>query len=272
MQNVQFEVDSVAKPIGQAFITVSDKEGLVPLAQNLDALGVRMLSTGRTARTIRDAKIPVEEVSAYTGFPEMMDGRVKTLHPLIFGGILGRSGIDDTVMENHGIRPIGLVVVNFYPFQKTIARPGCTIAEAIENIDVGGPASVRAAAKNYTDVAVVCDPLDYSGVFREMRENNCVISAITRFVLMKKVFALTAAYDAAIKAYLDGIGTVHGLRGGFSCCNFSRYFLGCDFSNRPLKDWPKGHTGVRYDRTDEITCPDCKPIAKNLIRPEQHGG
>ncbi|MDP3956928.1 MAG: IMP cyclohydrolase [bacterium] len=259
---------TVADPIRQALISVSNKEGLISFAFGLAQLGVQILSTGGTARQIGEAGVSVEEVSSYTKFPEMMDGRVKTLHPFIFGGLLGRRGIDDEVMKKHGIRHIGLVAVNFYPFEKTIAKPGCTIAEAIENIDIGGPAIVRATAKNYTDAAVVYDPADYSVVLAEMCQNGGAISVATRFVLMKKVFALTSAYDAAVRAYLEGIGTVHGLRSGFSCCDFSRYFIGCDFSQRMLKDWPEGHTGVRYDCLRDITCPDCAEEAIEIVKQE----
>src|SRR6185369_13292643 len=153
----------------RALLSVSDKTGLVEFARALAALGVELLSTGGTHRLLKDKGVPAKEVSEVTGFPEIMDGRVKTLHPKIHGGILGRRGIDDAVMQQHGITPIDLVVVNLYPFAQTVARPGCTRDDAIENIDIGGPAMVRAAAKNHAHVAVVVDPGDYLRVLGKVR-------------------------------------------------------------------------------------------------------
>ena len=149
-------------PIRRALLSVSDKHGIVELAQALSARGVELLSTGGTAKLLAQSGIPVVEVSQHTGFPEIMDGRVKTLHPKIHGGLLGRRGQDDTVMQAHGISPIDLLVVNLYPFAATIARPDCSYADGVENIDIGGPAMLRAAAKNHEHVAVVVDPSDYS--------------------------------------------------------------------------------------------------------------
>jgi phosphoribosylaminoimidazolecarboxamide formyltransferase/IMP cyclohydrolase len=188
------------KPVRRALISVSDKNGIADLARSLDRLGVELLSTGGTAKLIADEGIPVIEISAYTGFPEMMAGRVKTLHPKVHGGILGRRGIDDEVMQEHGIEPIDLVVINLYPFQKTVADPGCSLEDAIENIDIGGPAMVRAAAKNHDSVAVVVDPGDYASLLQEI-ESAGEIAAETRFSLAIKAFEHTAQYDGAIANY-----------------------------------------------------------------------
>ena len=146
------------KKVSCALVSVSDKTGIVDFCRELDLLGIEILSTGGTAKILAENEIKVTEVADYTGFPEMMDGRVKTLHPKVHGGILGRRGLDDRVMKANDITPIDLVVVNLYPFENTIAKPDCIMAEAIENIDIGGPAMLRAAAKNYIDVAVIVDP------------------------------------------------------------------------------------------------------------------
>jgi len=191
--------------ITRALISVSDKTGVVEFAQGLSQAGVEILSTGGTARLLQENGIPVTEVSDYTGFPEMMDGRVKTLHPKIHGGILGRRDIDDAVMAEHGIQPIDLVAVNLYPFEKTVADPDCDLETAIENIDIGGPTMIRAAAKNYHDVAVVVDPLDYARVLSEMKQNDNALSDETRFRLAVKTFEHTARYDGAIANYLGSI-------------------------------------------------------------------
>ena len=151
----------MSQAIRPALISVSDKTGIVELAQNLNNIGVELLSTGGTAKLIAEQGIAVTEISTHTGFPEMMAGRVKTLHPKVHGGILGRRGIDDAVMQEHDIDPIDLVVINLYPFQQTVANPDCSLEDAIENIDIGGPAMVRAAAKNHASVTVVVDPEDY---------------------------------------------------------------------------------------------------------------
>src|SRR5215472_12471129 len=155
--------------IAQALLSVSDKTGLVDFARGLHGLGVRLLSTGGTARTLIDARLPVTEIGDYTGFPEMLDGRVKTLHPKVHGGILARRDLADhlAALEAHGIPTIDLVVVNLYPFRETVARTGCTLEEAIENIDIGGPTLVRAAAKNHAHVVVVVDPADYPALLEE---------------------------------------------------------------------------------------------------------
>jgi phosphoribosylaminoimidazolecarboxamide formyltransferase/IMP cyclohydrolase len=191
--------------ITRALISVSDKTGVVEFAQALANAGVEILSTGGTAKLLRDSGITCMEVSDYTGFPEMMDGRVKTLHPKIHGGILGRRGTDDEVMEAHAIGRIDLVAVNLYPFQQTIAKPDCSLEDAIENIDIGGPTMIRAAAKNHKDVAIVVDPADYTTVINEMNANNNSVSDATCFRLAVKTFEHTAQYDGAIANYLGTI-------------------------------------------------------------------
>jgi phosphoribosylaminoimidazolecarboxamide formyltransferase/IMP cyclohydrolase len=193
--------------ITRALISVSDKTGVVEFARDLAQAGVEILSTGGTARLLRDNGISVMEVGDYTGFPEMMDGRLKTLHPKIHGGILGRRGTDDDVMERHGIGRIDLVAVNLYPFQETVANPDCSLADAIENIDIGGPTMIRAAAKNHRDVAVVVDPQDYGQVIQEMRSTGGKISPETCFRLAVKTFEHTAQYDGAIANYLGTVQT-----------------------------------------------------------------
>ncbi len=192
-------------PIQRALISVSDKTGIVDFARALRELGVEILSTGGTARLLADNGVEVIEVSDYTGFPEMMDGRVKTLHPKIHGGLLGRRGIDDAVMADNGITPIDLVVVNLYPFEQTVAKPDCDLPTAIENIDIGGPTMLRAAAKNHNAVTVVVDAADYQCVIDEMKANAGAVSAETRFDLATKTFEHTAAYDGAIANYLGAI-------------------------------------------------------------------
>jgi len=191
------------RSIRRALLSVSDKTGVVDLARFLTGQGVELLSTGGTARLLAEHALQAIEVSDYTGFPEIMGGRVKTLHPKIYGGVLGRRGIDEALMQAHGIGPIDLVVVNLYPFESTVARADCTLAEAIENIDIGGPALVRAAAKNHAAVTVVVDPGDYFPLIEEMRTANASISTRTRYRLAAKAFAYTSRYDSLIAAYLD---------------------------------------------------------------------
>jgi len=188
--------------IQRALISVSDKSGLVEFARTLTAQGVEILSTGGTAQLLANNGILVTEVSDYTGFPEMMAGRVKTLHPKIHGGLLGRRGVDEAVMAEQGIAPIDLLVVNLYPFEQTIARPDCDLAMAIENIDIGGPAMLRSAAKNYTAVTVVVESSDYDTVLTEMAANQGAVTSATRLALARKVFAHTARYDSIIANYL----------------------------------------------------------------------
>ncbi|MFO1510591.1 MAG: bifunctional phosphoribosylaminoimidazolecarboxamide formyltransferase/IMP cyclohydrolase [Steroidobacteraceae bacterium] len=188
--------------IRRALLSVSDKTGLVEFAAALSHRDIEILSTGGTARLLREHGIPVIEVSAYTGFPEIMDGRVKTLHPRIHGGLLGRRGVDDAVMQLHDIPPIDLLAVNLYPFAETVARPNCTYDEAIENIDIGGPAMLRAAAKNHHSVTVAVDPADYAQVLGELEANSGCTSIDTRSRLAAKAFAHTARYDTMVSSYL----------------------------------------------------------------------
>lgn len=186
----------------RALISVSDKSGVVQLARELHGLGIEILSTGNTAKLLDQHGLPVTEVSSHTGFPEIMDGRVKTLHPRIHGGILARRGQDEPVMREHDIVPIDLVVINLYPFAETTARPGCLLEEAIENIDVGGPAMIRGAAKNNAHVAVVVDPDDYPAIVARLKETDGVLDAALRFDLAVKAFEYTARYDDMIANYL----------------------------------------------------------------------
>jgi phosphoribosylaminoimidazolecarboxamide formyltransferase/IMP cyclohydrolase len=194
--------------IKQALISVSDKTGVLEFAGALSRMGVNILSTGGTAKLLADNGIKVTEVADYTGFPEMLDGRVKTLHPKVHGGILARRDFPEHVaaLEKHGIPTIDMVVVNLYPFQQTVAKEQCTLEDAIENIDIGGPTMLRSSAKNHKDVVVVCDPADYSRVLSEIQAGQGDVSYDTRFALAKKVFAHTAQYDGAITNYLTSLG------------------------------------------------------------------
>ena len=188
--------------IRRALLSVSNKEGLLDFARALRERGVAILSTGGTAALLREHGVEVADVSAVTGFPEIMDGRVKTLHPKIHGGLLGRRGTDDAVMAEHGIEPIDLLAVNLYPFAATVAKPGCSFEDAVENIDIGGPAMVRAAAKNHERLTVVVDPLDYGTVIAELDRGGGAVSQETRLRLATKAFAHTAQYDAAVASFL----------------------------------------------------------------------
>ena len=218
--------------IRQALLSVSDKTGIVEFARGLARFGVALISTGGTAKLLRDAGIAVTEVADYTGFAEMLDGRVKTLHPRIHAGILARRDIPAHVDElaTAGIPVIDLVAVNLYPFSQTVARPDCTVAEAIENIDIGGPALVRSAAKNHQHVAVVTDPADYPGLLQEMASANGALGAETRFRLAQRAFSHTAAYDGAISNYLTALdaagkpsGFPHSLNLQFELLQTLRY-------------------------------------------------
>src|SRR5580765_1688183 len=186
-----------------ALISVSDKTGVVELARELAALGVKLLSTGGTAKLLAGAGLAVTEVAEHTGFPEMLDGRVKTLHPTIHGGLLARrdSAEHMAAIETHGIAPIDLLVVNLYPFEATVAKAGCTLADAIENIDIGGPAMVRSAAKNWKDVGVVTDASQYDSVLSELKASGKLSDAL-RFGLSVAAFNRIAQYDGAISDYL----------------------------------------------------------------------
>ena len=188
--------------IRRALISVSDKTGIVPFAKALQALNIEILSTGGTYKLLTSEHIPAVEISEYTGFPEMMDGRVKTLHPKVHGGILARRDVDQAVMSEHDIPPIDLVVVNLYPFEATVANPDCDLPTAIENIDIGGPTMLRAAAKNNRFVAVVVNPSDYDGIIELLKTNNGGLNQNTRFDLAVKTFEHTAAYDGTIANYL----------------------------------------------------------------------
>jgi phosphoribosylaminoimidazolecarboxamide formyltransferase / IMP cyclohydrolase len=194
----------MSAPIVQALLSVSDKSGVVEFARGLLGLGVRLLSTGGTAKAIAEAGLPVTEIGDYTGFPEMLDGRVKTLHPKVHGGILARRDLaaHAAALEQHAIPTIDLVVVNLYPFRQAVARPGCTLDDAIENIDIGGPTLLRAAAKNWQHVGIVVDPADYRALLSELEAGRGVLTTQTRFALARKAFSHTAAYDGAISNWL----------------------------------------------------------------------
>jgi len=193
--------------IRRAIISVSNKNGIVGLAEALNSMGIEILSTGGTAKTLRDAGIPAKEVSEYTGFPEMLDGRVKTLHPRIHGGLLSRRGNkkDMEEIKKQGIDTIDMVVVNLYPFEETISKPGVTLAEAIENIDIGGPAMLRSASKNFQDVVVIVDPSDYEKIIGEMKDLDGDLSYRTKLELARKVFKHTSRYDTMIADYLTKV-------------------------------------------------------------------
>ncbi len=193
--------------IRRALVSVTDKTGVAAFARSLHDMGVGILSTGGTARALRAAGVPVTEIAEYTGFPEMMDGRVKTLHPKVHGGLLGLRDNPDHVraMQDHGIEAIDLVAVNLYRFEEAVARPGITLDEAVEQIDIGGPAMLRSSAKNFRHVTVVVDPADYTRVLAEMKTHDGGTTLATRFALAKKVFRLTHLYDGAISAYLDTV-------------------------------------------------------------------
>jgi phosphoribosylaminoimidazolecarboxamide formyltransferase/IMP cyclohydrolase len=205
--------------IKQALISVSDKTGILDFARALAAMGVNILSTGGTAKLLADNGIKVTEVADYTGFPEMLDGRVKTLHPKVHGGILARRDFPEHVaaLEKHGIPTIDMVVVNLYPFQQTVAKENCTLEDAIENIDIGGPAMLRSSAKNHKDVVVLCDPTDYAAVLAELQANQGEVAYETKYALAKKVFAHTAQYDGSITNYFTSLGQdkLHATRSAF---------------------------------------------------------
>ncbi|TAM03661.1 MAG: bifunctional phosphoribosylaminoimidazolecarboxamide formyltransferase/IMP cyclohydrolase, partial [Rhodanobacter sp.] len=191
-------------PVRRALLSVSDKTGLIDLGRRLAAAGAELLSTGGSAKALREAGIAVTDVSAVTGFPEIMDGRVKTLHPKVHGGLLGRRGTDDKVMAELGIAPIDLLVLNLYPFESTVARADCTLEQAIENIDIGGPAMLRSAAKNWNDVGVLTSPAQYADALAEI-ESHGGLSRNTRFKLAVAAFNDVSSYDGAISNYLSGL-------------------------------------------------------------------
>lgn len=193
--------------IERAIFSVTDKAGVTEFANAVSQMGVEVISTGGTARILRENGIPVTDISDYTGFPEILDGRVKTLHPKVHGGLLGRRDNPEhvTTMTAQGIKNIDMVVVNLYQFENTVAKPDVTLEEAIENIDIGGPSMLRSSAKNFHDVTVIIDPADYGAVLKEMKETGGETTLKTRFRLAKKVFRLTHAYDGAISQYLEGV-------------------------------------------------------------------
>ena len=193
--------------IKRAIISVSDKNGIVDFAKELHAMGIEILSTGGTAKALKTAGIPVKEVSEHTGSPEMLDGRVKTLHPKIHGGLLSRrdNPKDMEEIQRYGIDPIDMVIVNLYPFEATISKPDVTFDDAIENIDIGGPTMLRSASKNFKDVAVIVDPADYGAIIREMKDQNGDLSYKTRLGLAQKVFKHTSRYDTIISEYLEKV-------------------------------------------------------------------
>ncbi|HEV2540024.1 MAG TPA: bifunctional phosphoribosylaminoimidazolecarboxamide formyltransferase/IMP cyclohydrolase [Frateuria sp.] len=197
-------MSAAVTPVRRALLSVSDKTGLIELGRRLAARGVQLLSTGGSARALREAGIAVTDVSELTGFPEIMDGRVKTLHPKVHGGLLGRRGTDDAVMAQLGIQPIDLLVLNLYPFEQTVARPDCTLEQAIENIDIGGPAMLRSAAKNWADVAVLTSPDQYEDALAEI-ERDGGLSRATRFRLAVAAFNRVSDYDGAISDYLSSL-------------------------------------------------------------------
>src|SRR5450631_4243712 len=194
--------------IKRAILSVTDKTGLVEFSRKLSGLGVELISTGGTAKLLRDSGVTVKDISELTGFPEMLDGRVKTLHPKVHGGILHRreNALHRSAVAEHGIQPIDMVVVNLYAFEKTAAKPGVPFDELIENIDIGGPSMIRSAAKNFQDVAVVTSPADYGAITEEMASSGNTLSKETKWRLAQKAFATTAAYDSAIASTLERVG------------------------------------------------------------------
>jgi len=192
--------------IRRALVSVSDKTGVVDFAKELANMGAEIISTGGTAKTLADAGIEVIGISEVTGFPEMLDGRVKTLHPAVHGGILADRSKPEHMAKiaEHGIKPIDMVVVNLYPFAETVAKPDVTLEDAVENIDIGGPSMVRSAAKNFAAVAIVSDPADYPAILWELKENDGALTYETRARLSAKAYAHTSAYDAMIANYLSG--------------------------------------------------------------------
>ena len=245
-----------ARPIRRALISVSDKSGVVDFARALQERGVDILSTGGTAKLLADSGIRVTEVSDYTGFPEMMGGRVKTLHPKVHGGILGRRGIDDEVMAEHDIKPIDLVCVNLYPFAATVAKPDCTLENAIENIDIGGPTMVRSAAKNFKDVAIVVNAVDYSRIISEMDANNGSLTWETRFDLSIAAFEHTAAYDGMIANYFGTKVPQYGIKSEESAePRFPRTFNAQFIKKQELRYGENGHQAAAFYVEKDYTNP-----------------
>ncbi|MBI5212014.1 MAG: bifunctional phosphoribosylaminoimidazolecarboxamide formyltransferase/IMP cyclohydrolase [Nitrospirae bacterium] len=242
--------------ISRALISVSDKKGVVDFAKGLSAMGVEILSTGGTAKALRDAGVSVVEVSDYTGFPEMLDGRLKTLHPKIHGGLLSRRSNpkDMEDIQKHGIKPIDMVVVNLYPFEETISKPNVTFEDAIENIDIGGPTMLRAASKNFQDVAVVVDPEDYAKIIDEMKSSKGELGKETKLSLAKKVFAHTARYDTLIADYLTGVTEKEQ--------SFPEYFTTSLKRVSVLRygENPQQKAAIYKERTSGLSLPDAKVL------------
>ncbi|HWR58904.1 MAG TPA: bifunctional phosphoribosylaminoimidazolecarboxamide formyltransferase/IMP cyclohydrolase [Thermodesulfovibrionales bacterium] len=241
--------------IRRVLMSVSNKKGIVDFAKGLSATGVEILSTGGTAKALREAGISVVEVSDYTGFPEMLDGRLKTLHPKIHGGLLSRRGHpkDMEDIKKHDIKPIDMVVVNLYPFEETISRPGVTFEEAIENIDIGGPTMLRAASKNFQDVAVVVDPDDYTTVLQELKSGGDV-SKETKLNLAKKVFAHTARYDTLIADYLSGITEKERSFPEYLTVSLKRV------ASLRYGENPSQKAAIYEERTDGLALPEAKVL------------
>ena len=242
--------------VKRALMSVSNKKGIVEFAKELSAMGIEILSTGGTAKALRDAGIGVVEVSDYTGFPEMLDGRLKTLHPKIHGGLLSRRGHpkDMEDIKKHDIKPIDMVVVNLYPFEETISKPSVTFEEAIENIDIGGPTMLRAASKNFQDVAVVVDPEDYETVLKEMRAARGEISKETKLNLAKKVFAHTARYDTLIADYLAGVTEKERSFPEFLTMSFKQVAV-LRYGENPFQK-----AAIYRERTSGLSLPDAKVL------------
>tara|TARA_R110001592_G_scaffold363352_1_gene684735 strand:- start:1000 stop:2574 length:1575 start_codon:yes stop_codon:yes gene_type:complete len=245
------------RKVSRALISVSDKTGIVEFAQALSAQGVEILSTGGTHRLLNENGITVREVSDYTGFPEMMDGRVKTLHPKVHGGILGRRGIDDDIMSEHGILGIDMVVVNLYPFAATVADPNCDLPTAIENIDIGGPTMVRSAAKNHKDVAIVVNASDYSTVLEEMQNQDAQLGYETRYNLMVKAFEHTAAYDGMIANHFGARNTSNEKR------NFPNTFNMQYLKSQEMRYGENPHQNAAF-YVEEAPTEACIATAKQL--------
>lgn len=242
--------------IRRALISVSDKRGVVDFARGLSAMKVEILSTGGTAKALRDAGVSVTEVSDYTGFPEMLDGRLKTLHPKIHGGLLARRNnrkdMDDII--RHNIKPIDMVVVNLYPFEATISKPDVTFGDAIENIDIGGPTMLRAASKNYQDVAVIVDPEDYSNIIEEMKSSEKTVSKETKLNLAKKVFSYTARYDTLIAEYLAGVTEKEPSFPDYLTTSLKRVAVLRYGEN------PQQKAAIYKERTNGLSLPDAKVL------------
>jgi len=242
--------------IKRVLISVSDKRGIVDFARELAGMGVEIISTGGTAKAMREAGIDVIDVSDYTGFPEMLEGRLKTLHPKIHGGLLARRNRpeDMEALERHGIKPIDMVVVNLYPFEETVSREGVTLEEAIENIDIGGPTMLRAASKNYQDVAVVVDPDDYNAIIEEMRASGGNLSKETRLKLAQKVFSHTARYDTLIADYLGRITGKEGIFPDFFTFSMKRVAVLRYGEN------PQQKAALYKERTDGLSLADARVL------------